>query len=161
MPYLLANYCTLWLCFRESGRGSLFLSVAVTRNTVILFTSCFLCTLICRPLTHEEITARREQARQRHAEMMANNASLENGTLLILESEGEDKKPSKSTDTGDRQKVETEVPKSHFLAFARVYSGTLKKGQKLYVLGPKHDPQVSLSQEVASIPGQELTSTDR
>jgi len=27
-----------------------------------------------------------------------------------------------------------------FLAFARIFSGKIKKGQKLYVLGPKHDP---------------------
>ena len=27
-----------------------------------------------------------------------------------------------------------------FIAFARVYSGTVKKGQRLYVLGPKHNP---------------------
>lgn len=28
-----------------------------------------------------------------------------------------------------------------FLAFARVYSGTLKRGDKVYVIGPKHDPR--------------------
>lgn len=27
-----------------------------------------------------------------------------------------------------------------FIAFARVYSGVIKTGQKLFVLGPKHDP---------------------
>ena len=27
-----------------------------------------------------------------------------------------------------------------FLAFARVFSGRLKHGQKIYVLGPRHDP---------------------
>lgn len=32
-----------------------------------------------------------------------------------------------------------------FIAFARVYSGTIKKGQQLYVLGPKHDPAKALS----------------
>lgn len=31
-----------------------------------------------------------------------------------------------------------------FVAFARVYSGCVKKGQKLYVLGPKHDPAKAL-----------------
>lgn len=31
-------------------------------------------------------------------------------------------------------------PKTHFIAFARVYSGTIRKGQSLYVLGPRHDP---------------------
>ncbi|XP_021709805.1 elongation factor-like GTPase 1 [Aedes aegypti] len=32
-----------------------------------------------------------------------------------------------------------------FLAFARVYSGTLKRGDKVYVIGPKHDPRNLLS----------------
>ena len=27
-----------------------------------------------------------------------------------------------------------------FIAFARVYSGTLRPGNEVYVLGPKHDP---------------------
>jgi len=31
-----------------------------------------------------------------------------------------------------------------FVGFARVYSGTVRKGQKLYVLGPKHDPAKAL-----------------
>ncbi len=31
-----------------------------------------------------------------------------------------------------------------FLAFARVFSGTLSKGKKLLVLGPKHEPQKAL-----------------
>jgi ribosome assembly protein 1 len=31
-----------------------------------------------------------------------------------------------------------------FIAFARVFSGTIKRGQELYVLGPKHEPQSAL-----------------
>ena len=31
-----------------------------------------------------------------------------------------------------------------FVAFARVFSGCVRKGQKLYVLGPKHDPAITL-----------------
>jgi ribosome assembly protein 1 len=33
-----------------------------------------------------------------------------------------------------------------FVAFARVMSGVVKRGQKLYVLGPKHDPEIALTQ---------------
>ena len=33
-----------------------------------------------------------------------------------------------------------------FIAFARVFSGTVRRGQKLYVLGPKHDPAKALHQ---------------
>jgi translation elongation factor EF-G len=31
-----------------------------------------------------------------------------------------------------------------FVAFARVFSGTIRKGQELYVLGPKHEPHSAL-----------------
>lgn len=34
--------------------------------------------------------------------------------------------------------------KEHFIAFARVFSGVVKKGQKIFVLGPKYDPAESL-----------------
>lgn len=27
-----------------------------------------------------------------------------------------------------------------FVAFGRIYSGTIRRGQEVYVLGPKHDP---------------------
>lgn len=27
-----------------------------------------------------------------------------------------------------------------FIAFGRMYSGTIRRGQEMYVLGPKHDP---------------------
>lgn len=33
-----------------------------------------------------------------------------------------------------------------FVAFARVFSGAVRQGQRLYVLGPKHDPGVALIQ---------------
>lgn len=35
---------------------------------------------------------------------------------------------------------EEDEPKETFVAFARVYSGVVKKGQRLFVLGPKYDP---------------------
>jgi len=37
-----------------------------------------------------------------------------------------------SGQTDDSQQV--------FIAFARVFSGVVRRGQTLYVLGPKHDP---------------------
>ena len=36
-----------------------------------------------------------------------------------------------------------------FIAFARVYSGTLRPGKEVYVLGPKHDP-AKVAERVAS-----------
>lgn len=35
---------------------------------------------------------------------------------------------------------EEKEEKETFVAFARVYSGVVKKGQRLFVLGPKYDP---------------------
>lgn len=35
-----------------------------------------------------------------------------------------------------------EIQEAEFIAFARVYSGTLRRGQELYVLGPKYDPSM-------------------
>ena len=37
--------------------------------------------------------------------------------------------------------------KHEFLAFARVFSGTLKKGQTLFILSPKHSPEDFLLNE--------------
>lgn len=112
-------------------------------------------------MTQDEIAARREQARQRHAEMMASNASLENGTPLILESANKDSKGNESNENRIKPREEKEVPKSHVLAFARVYSGTMKKGQQLYVLGPKHDPRESFGQDLAPPDDHIQTIADR
>jgi translation elongation factor EF-G len=48
----------------------------------------------------------------------------------------------------DQMKIEEQEEQEQnddvFIAFARVFSGTIKKGQELYVLGPKHEPQSAL-----------------
>ena len=111
-------------------------------------------------MTQDEIAARREQARQRHAEMMANNTGLENGTPLILEPANKDNKENEN-EMKIKPREEMEVPKSHVLAFARVYSGTIKKGQQLYVLGPKHDPRESLSDDLAPLEDHDQIIGDR
>ena len=48
--------------------------------------------------------------------------------------------------------------KEHFfIAFARVFSGTLRIGQKVYVLGPKYDPSLIYdSDEVGNVYVSEL-----
>ena len=48
----------------------------------------------------------------------------------------------KSTESEDKPSESDHV----FLAFARVFSGTVRKGQQLYVLGPKHDPSKALEE---------------
>ena len=40
---------------------------------------------------------------------------------------------------------EKDLDGTAFVAFARVFSGTLKPGQEVYILGPKYDPRESLA----------------
>uniref|UniRef100_A0A7N8Y2R5 Elongation factor-like 1 n=1 Tax=Mastacembelus armatus TaxID=205130 RepID=A0A7N8Y2R5_9TELE len=87
-----------------------------------------------RPLTQEEIAQRRELARQRHADRMAADHS---GTTPQEGQDGVSIKYSKPE--------EDEVQRETFIAFARVYSGVVKKGQRIFVLGPKYDPAQGLS----------------
>ena len=112
-------------------------------------------------MTQEEIAARREQARKRHAEILASNSALENRTPLILEPANKENKENESGNEGVKPTEDKEIPKSHMLAFARVYSGTIKKGQQLYVLSPKHDPRETPSQELAPLDGQDQAFADR
>ncbi|KAM4597112.1 elongation factor-like GTPase 1 isoform 1-T1 [Fundulus diaphanus] len=94
-----------------------------------------------RPLNLEEIAQRREVARQRHAEKMT-AGSLE-GALLS------DRTPAGaktiSLTLKDSKPEEEEELKEVFIAFARIYSGMVKKGQRVFVLGPKYDPAQGLS----------------
>lgn len=93
-----------------------------------------------KPLTREEIENRREmfklKLQQRSEELDAKMAgvSLDDGNATKSES---------STIVDEKKSTEVEVKEeeSHtFIAFARVYSGTLKKNMKIYALTPKHDP---------------------
>uniref|UniRef100_A0A4W6CXU4 Elongation factor-like 1 n=1 Tax=Lates calcarifer TaxID=8187 RepID=A0A4W6CXU4_LATCA len=75
-----------------------------------------------RPLTQEEIAQRRELAKQRHADRMA-----------------ADQRAASLQESAQPAEEET------FIAFARVYSGVVKKGQRVFVLGPKYDPAQALN----------------
>ncbi|XP_064474853.1 elongation factor-like GTPase 1 [Ornithodoros turicata] len=82
-----------------------------------------------RFLTPEEMAERREEARRRHAERMAQANDTSVGLPETVGTPIED------------QKTEVEEQEDTvFVAFARVFSGTLRRGQKVFVLGPKHDP---------------------
>jgi len=77
-------------------------------------------------LTKEILEERKERARQKYADMMKKRA-IEQGDQIEVKSE---QKP----EIKEEEKVGT------ILAFARIFSGTLKVGQNLFVLGPKFDP---------------------
>ncbi|GLH14987.1 LOW QUALITY PROTEIN: Elongation factor G, mitochondrial [Gryllus bimaculatus] len=95
-----------------------------------------------QPLTAEEIAQRREQARQKHAEMMMQTCSLEEKKSIQNLSEADLSMLSMKKDV--EQTSPLHLSDDVFIAFARVFSGTVKKGQEVYVLGPKHDPHKAL-----------------
>ncbi|XP_034536573.1 elongation factor-like GTPase 1 [Notolabrus celidotus] len=106
-----------------------------------------------RPLTQEEIAHRRELARQRHADRMESNRVLTESQTEPTHSgttprEGQPVQPSpaqtESLMMQDSKPEREDEQKETFVAFARVYSGTVKKGQKVFVLGPKYDPAQGL-----------------
>lgn len=91
-----------------------------------------------KPLTREEIERRRELARQRlqqrNEELEVKMAGVSLDETNSSESKGgADKEPMNDDNSKDEEN-------NIFIAFARVYSGTLKKGSKIYALTPKHDP---------------------
>ncbi|XP_069481105.1 elongation factor-like GTPase 1 [Ambystoma mexicanum] len=108
-----------------------------------------------RPLTQEAIAQRRELARQKHADKMAQSQEPQPAGPILAAKESE--RPSLSeNDKGDERPVASqmesltlksekpEADKAPFIAFARVFSGVVRRGQKIFVLGPKYDPAVVL-----------------
>ncbi|CAB4024121.1 Elongation factor Tu GTP-binding domain-containing 1, partial [Paramuricea clavata] len=106
-----------------------------------------------RPLTQEELAQRRERARQKHTEMLSarkkdevdsattstepeaiiqNTSTTVDGQAEISQTDGTSELCNDNANPSE--------PPDQFLAFARVYSGVIKKGEKLFVLGPKHEP---------------------
>uniref|UniRef100_A0A8D3BZY3 Elongation factor-like 1 n=1 Tax=Scophthalmus maximus TaxID=52904 RepID=A0A8D3BZY3_SCOMX len=91
-----------------------------------------------RTLTPEEIGQRRELARQRHAaRMAAGQTAAESNKDLIHSGSVSPEEDPRGTDRSEQRET--------FIAFARVYSGVVKKGQRVFVLGPKYDPTQGLS----------------
>jgi ribosome assembly protein 1 len=78
----------------------------------------------------------REMRRKRTMELARKLAAEANGTAAppIGDADDEDLSPEKEGG------AEEEPDREHLIGFARVYSGTIKTGQELYVLGPKYSP---------------------
>ncbi|XP_027017752.1 elongation factor-like GTPase 1 [Tachysurus fulvidraco] len=94
-----------------------------------------------RPLTQEEISQRRELARQRHAERQAASQGSENPEATSTNKQDTDEL---CMQTEALTVKSTSEEKECFVAFARVYSGIVRRGQTVFVLGPKYDPAVAL-----------------
>ncbi|GIY80668.1 elongation factor-like GTPase 1 [Caerostris darwini] len=93
-----------------------------------------------RPLTAEEIAERREKARQKHAEKIIEQSAESQPSVSSEISNLVPEEPSNLENNTDENTA--------FIAFARIYSSTIYKGQKLYVLGPKHDPAKALKMDI-------------
>lgn len=96
-----------------------------------------------KPLTREEIERKRELVRQKlqqrnEKEMEAKLAGISLDGANQNESENKSEDENKNTEEKDC--VGKDEENATFIAFARVYSGTLRKGTKIYALTPKHDP---------------------
>lgn len=94
-------------------------------------------------LTAEEMALRRERARQlREMKQISANDGVP------LEEKKEDQEVEKA--------AEEDVDQPVFIAFARIFSGKVKRGDKVYVLGPKHDPSKVLSKDFQIDPNKKL-----
>ncbi|XP_057695945.1 elongation factor-like GTPase 1 isoform X2 [Corythoichthys intestinalis] len=105
-----------------------------------------------RPLTQAEIAQRSELARQRHAERMAagqmGTVNQQNQSLNApsdVQSGGLCKGKLDELDTQVVKEDKTGEQNETFIAFARVYSGVVRKGQRIFILGPKYDPAQGLT----------------
>ncbi|MPC25037.1 Elongation factor-like GTPase 1 [Portunus trituberculatus] len=98
-------------------------------------------------VTEEDLLARREEIRRRRETTSCHDGSATE--LSLSEDEVAEMKRKHEQLLEDKRKAEEERQKwleeEVFIAFARVFSGTLTVGQKVYVLGPKHDPSTVLS----------------
>ncbi|XP_057324553.1 elongation factor-like GTPase 1 [Microplitis mediator] len=98
-----------------------------------------------KPLTAEELERRREIIRQRHAIKESEKRDQESDKR-DQESEKRDQesvpKVNETHETDSNNKEEIDNTDSEVLiGFARVYSGIIKIGSELFVLGPKHNPE--------------------
>lgn len=88
-------------------------------------------------MTKEQLAERYEAAKQRHMEKQEKDQPTK-------EDENSSSTEPKDFKNGIEVEEEEDKDKETFVAFARVFSGTLKKGTKVYVLGPKYDPALKM-----------------
>ncbi|XP_038222104.1 elongation factor-like GTPase 1 [Zerene cesonia] len=96
-----------------------------------------------KALTAEEMALRREKARQMREELK-NSANTE-AIPICKEMPGDSPEKCTEDEKGKEDQEKEEQSETAFIAFARIFSGKVRKGDKVYVLGPKHDPSQALS----------------
>lgn len=90
-----------------------------------------------KPLTLEELAKRREISRQRHAERKLQKSIQNHENNSMVDCDNDVK----------HQDIDNDTPDNVLIAFARVYSGTIREGDEIFVLGPKHTPSIALECE--------------
>ncbi|KAK3097670.1 hypothetical protein FSP39_011945 [Pinctada imbricata] len=99
-----------------------------------------------RLLTDAEIQERRRKVKERLAQRQA--AAQTGEKTEENKTEGEGTVISQVKEEG-KDAVENGDEDDHtFIAFGRVFSGTVRKGQKVYVLGPKHNPSQATERDL-------------
>ncbi|XP_011690234.1 PREDICTED: elongation factor Tu GTP-binding domain-containing protein 1 [Wasmannia auropunctata] len=97
-----------------------------------------------KSLTPEELAQRREIVRQKHAERL-----VEQKPSTTIENHEENTVVSNNVQDANHEDVTEDKSDGTLVAFARVYSGTIKIGDEVFALGPKHNPTVALERERA------------
>lgn len=99
-----------------------------------------------KPLTPEEMAIRRERVRQLQEERKLNNG-------VAKDAHTEEKKVDE-----EKEVIQEEEDKDQpiFIAFARIFSGRLRRGDRVYVLSPKHDPSKLINMNYEPDPNKKL-----
>lgn len=99
-------------------------------------------------LTDQELQQRRDEVRRRIEErkQQTEQTALEKLTEGVeqLSTAREEVQAGEEETSVEPTPPEVERQEYEFIAFARVFSGTLRRGMKLYNLSPKHDPRQPL-----------------
>ncbi|XP_015437220.1 PREDICTED: LOW QUALITY PROTEIN: elongation factor Tu GTP-binding domain-containing protein 1 [Dufourea novaeangliae] len=110
-----------------------------------------------KPLTPEELAQRKELARIRHAEKITKEQESTD------EESGDRSQTDNTTELSGigTRSTENEAAGGNLdtalIAFARGYSGSLRNGSTVFVLGPKHDPREALERRAA---GEQLPTDE-
>lgn len=95
-----------------------------------------------KALTAEEMALRREKARHMREELK--NGGNTEAIPMTKETHDPEEKCTED-EKGKEDEEKEEQNGTAFIAFARIFSGKVRKGDKVYALGPKHDPSRVLS----------------
>ncbi|CAF1087561.1 unnamed protein product [Adineta ricciae] len=108
-----------------------------------------------KPLTAEDIAQRRELLKQKQIEKITTpNEDCGNPIGEAIQSTTEN---LGEITTVTKAEPEEDTNENVFLAFARVFSGRLKRGQKIFVLSPRHDPSQFIGKDLSEVSAHSIS----